>query len=82
MTTATNDAILVCAEKTRKAICEAGDMLFALNGRAVRRLLKYSESDAHALAELNAHINVIMAMLARFDRETVPALEKALSQDS
>ena len=82
----TDEAMLACAEKARKAVCEAGDMLVALHGRACRRFKpeqgNLSDAERKAVAELSVHVNVLMAMLARFDRETVPALEKALKEDN
>ena len=79
----TSEALLARAEQTRKTLCDAGDILIGLHQRAGMRFHGgRTEAELQALAELSALANHAVAMLARFDRETVPALEKALEDNS
>lgn len=76
----TSEALQARAEQARKALCNAGDLLIGLHQRAGMRFHGgRTEAELQALAELSALANHAVAMLARFDRETVPALEKALA---
>lgn len=79
----TNEAMQSCAEKARRAISDASGLLISLHGRAERRFDGgATEDELQALAELNALANAALAILARFDSETAPKLEKALVQNS
>ena len=79
----TSEARLARAEQARKALCDAGDLLIGLRQRAGMRLHGgRTEAELQALAELSALANHAVAMLARFDREAVPALERALEDNS
>ena len=79
----TDKALLSLSEQARKALCDAGDLLIGLHQRAGMRLHGgRTEAELQALAELSALANHAVAMLARFDREAVPALERALEDNS
>ena len=79
----TSEALLAHAEQARKALCDAGDILIGLHQRAGMRFHGgRTEAELQALAELSALANHAVAMLARFDREAVPALERVLEDNS
>ena len=79
----TSEALLARAEQTRKTLCDAGDILIGLHQRAGMRFHGgRTEAELQALAELSALANHAVAILARFDREAVPALERALEDNS
>ena len=78
----TDEAMQACAVKTRRALCDAGDLLFSMHGRAVRRFSgELSEEARQAIAELDVLASHMLAVLARFDRAE-SNLNEALAQDS
>ena len=79
----TSEALQARAEQARKAVCDAGDLLISLHGRAVRRFAKgeRTKEAKEAVAELNVLANHMLAVLARFDRAEAN-LGDALSRDS
>ena len=79
----TDKALLSLSEQARKAVCDAGDLLISLHGRAVRRFAKgeRTKEAKEAVAELNVLANHMLAVLARFDRAEAN-LGDALSRDS
>ena len=79
----TSEALQARAEQARKALCDAGDLLIGLHGRAVRRFAKgeRTKEAKEAVAELNVLANHMLAVLTRFDRAEAN-LGDALSRDS
>lgn len=77
----TDEAMQACAMKARKAVCDAGDLLLALHGRAVRRFNgELSEDARQAIAELSALSNHMIAVLARLDKAEA-SLNAAMTQE-
>ena len=77
----TDEAMQACAVKARRALCDAGDMLLSMHGRALRRFHgELSEEAKQAIAELNVLANYMITVLARFDRAE-SNLNEALAQD-